>query len=222
MNDKRKFLSCAQEAGIILENNSITKITDYRKVHNFLEKLNREHIMLGMDMPNGTCSGSVQISAIEENHICMYETDNQRKDYFKFKGLIILNTESDDEDWSPEMFFESDDDDDWLANYQDNAYPYPYPNQQDTFLGLEVEGIIIYDKREIERYMDLENESYYDSSVQVPAMVRVIRNTTKGMIAYINVQQCRRRHQGNVIVSRAARMNCDQLLSGFSKSHKII
>ena len=84
------------------------------------------------------------------------------------------------------------------------------------------EGRVIYDKDDIQEYLDIEEESYYNPEVSVPQLRRIVRNTRREMLVYINVQGCKKRHEGNQIVFRWNRFTCDDLIGVFSKQYKLI
>jgi len=223
MTDKELFLKSAKDEGIKTDNYSITKLTDYSQVSRFLNRLKKYKVSLGLDMSSLTCSGDVEIACVEKEHICLIENDNGSNDYFKFKSLLILNSELNNPESSPEMFFEAATDVDWLIKYEKEGYPY-LDITEGIFWGLNIEdeGKIIYDKESIDKYLDLEEESYYNSEIIVPKIRRIVRNTKKGMIAYVNLQECSKRHSGDSIIYRARNFTCDDLLRGFSKHYKIL
>lgn len=223
MSDKELFLRSAEEAGIKIENFSVTKVTDYSQVTTFLKKLREYKVHLGMDMSSLTCSGNVEIMCVESKHICLWEKDNVSSDYFKFKNLFILSRELDDPRSSLEMFFEADDDIEWLAAYSTVKYPY-MDALNGTYLGLEIEneGKIIYDSRRIDELLDLEEQSWDDHEIVVPQFRKIVRNTKRGILAYVNLQECTIRFDGQEILSKVSNFDCSEFLKAFSTDYKII
>lgn len=221
MNSKHLFLECARRNGINVADYAMTKVTDYMQAVRFFDDLRKCDVKLGMDMATLTCSGDVEVSGILSKHICLMEKDNGSNDYFKFKGMIILNGELNDPDSAPEIFIEADCDDEWLGAYAQDGFAYI---REDRYLGLEIisEGRVIYDKDDIQEYLDIEEESYYNPEVSVPQLRRIVRNTRREMLVYINVQGCKKRHEGNQIVFRWNRFTCDDLIGVFSKQYKLI
>lgn len=221
MSDKELFLRSAKEIGIQLENYSITKVTDYRKTIMLLNNARNYKVMFGMDMYSGTCSGKVEITGIETKHIRLIEKDNGCDDYFKFKSMLILNGDINNPNSSPELFFEAEQDVEWLKKYKDRGYSYIVPNR---YLGLEIEDgeMVVYDREKIEEYLNLEEQSYYNSDIVVPRTRKIVRNTESGMVVYANIQECKERHRGNVIIYKAQYYDSDYLLKCFSKEYKVI
>ncbi len=221
MTNKEVFLKCAMDAGIKVADNAMTKITDYQQAVNFFRGLRDNKVKLGMDMASFTCSGDVEIIGEPSGHICLVEKDNGSNDYFKFKEMIIINGELNDPESAPEIFIESDEDTQWLKKYEKCGFQYP---GEGRYLGLKIEseGTIIYDKASVEEYLDMEEEAYYNSEIAVPTLKRLIRNTKREMLVYINVQGCKKRHRGNMIIYRARNYTCDNLIDSFSKRYREI
>ena len=221
MTNKEMFLKCAKEADIKVADFSMTRVMDYGQAVSFFRLLSVNNVKLGMDMASLTCSGDVEIVGAAQGHICMIEKDNGGNDYFKFKGLIVMNGELSDSDSSPELFIEADEDAEWLQLYGEAGFQYP---GEGRYLGLQIEseGRFVYDKKSIDEYLDLEEESYYDSQIVVPPMRRIIRNTKREMLVYANVQGCKKRHRGNSIIYRGRNYTCDDMIKAFSSRYKEI
>lgn len=221
MTNKEMFLKCATDAGIRVADNSMTKVSDYQQAVRFFRSLRENKVKLGMDMASLTCSGDVEIIGEPSGHICLVEKDNGSNDYFKFKEMIIINGNLNDPESAPEIFIESDEDTEWLKEYEKCGFEYP---GEGRYLGLKVEsdGTFVYDKESVDEYLDMEEEAYYDSEIVVPKLKRLIRNTRRELLVYINVQGCKKRHRGNSIVYRARNYTCDELIQSFSKRYKEI
>jgi len=221
MTNKELFLHCAEDAGIKVADYTVTKVQDYVQVVKFFGALTDNGVKLGMDMASLTCSGDVEVTGAQPRHIRLIEKDNGCHDYFKFKGMVMLNGDLNDPESSPEIFIEADEDIEWLQEYAQDGYPYVV---ECRYLGLEMEseGKFIYDKKRIEEYFDIEEESYYDSEIIVPLVKRVVRNTKREMLVYLNVQECVKRHSGSSIIYKARNYTCDDLINAFSDRYKEI
>lgn len=106
MTDKEKLLEAARSAGIVVDNYTITRVYDYNQARVFLNNIDSS-IHLGMDMASLTCSGDVKIMPIGNNEIRLVANDNGSDNDFKFGGMLLLNSEIDDPNSSPELFIES-------------------------------------------------------------------------------------------------------------------
>lgn len=221
MTNKEAFLMCAMNAGIKVADNTMTKITDYQQAVNFFKGLRDNKVKLGMDMASFTCSGDVDVIGETSGHICLVEKDNGSNDYFKFKEMIVINGELNDPESAPEIFIEADEDTQWLMEYERCSFQYPGDGR---YLGLkdESDGTIIYEKRRVEECLDMEEEAYYNSKTAIPKFKRLIRNTKREMLVYINVQGCKKRHRGNLIIYRARNYTCDRLMENFSERYRVI
>lgn len=221
MTNKELFLKCAEEVGIKVADYTVTKVEDYTKAVRFFRALTENGVKLGMDMASLTCSGDVDVAAAIPKYIRLIEKDNGCQDYFKFKGMVILNGDINDSDSAPEIFIEADEDTEWLQKYAPDGYP---RFRDGRYLGIEIksDGQILYDKESIDRYLDMEEASYYDSEIIVPDAERIIRNTKRELLVYINVQGCRKRHRGSSIIYKAHGRTCDDLINAFSKRYTII
>lgn len=221
MTNKEMFLKCATDVGINVKDNSITKVSDYQQAVSFFRSLRENKVKLGMDMASLTCSGDVEIIGEPSGHICLVEKDNGCNDYFKFKEMIIINGDLNDSESAPEIFIESSEDTEWLNMYEECGFKYP---GEGRYLGLKVEsdGTIVYDKTSVKEYLDMEEEAYYDSEIIAPKLKRLIRNTRREMLVYINVQGCKKRHRGDSIVYRARNYTCDELIQSFSERYREI
>ena len=221
MTDKELFLKCAKKVDINIGNYTITKVNDYVQVTKFLKKLRENKVPLGMDMASLTCSGDVEIVCEPTGHICLIENDNGCNDYFKFRGLLIINSKLSDSDSAPEMFFEADNDTEWLNSYEQKGYLYP---NNDRYLGLviESEGRVIYDKASIEEYLDLEEDSSYDSEIIAPKVRHIIRNTKREMLVYVNVQGYHNRLDGSAIIHKCSKYTSDDMIRAFKDNYREI
>lgn len=219
MTEKEMFIKCAKESDIKVENFSITKVIDYTQAVKFFEKLRMCKVQLGMDMASSTCSGDVEIVGLPSGDVRLIEHDNSSDDYFKFKSMVIICGNLDDPESSPEIFIESDEDSEWLREYAEEGYMYV---GEGRYLGLETktDDMIVYNKKRIDEYLDLEEESYYDSDIASPILRRIVKNTKREIIAYINVQECMKRHDGNMILFKAHTFTCDEFIEIFSKKYK--
>lgn len=228
MNGKEKFLQSALDCGMKMESQTIAKITDYRKVSEFLSYLKQRNVQLGMDMASLTCSGDVTIVADpdELGNIKLIENDNGCIDCFKFKGLLIMNTDIDDPESAPEMYFEADDDIEWLTKHpEETRTPHLLSKNDGRYEGLEIPEFgpgVFYDKETVDKYMDLDFRRCNGENVYVPKMTRIIRNTRREMLVYANVQGCKKRHRGSSIIYRFSKNTCDDFVEGFSKYYKLI
>ena len=221
MTNKELFLECAEEAGIKVADYAMTRVTDYMQAVNFFNALWINNVQLGMDMASLTCSGDVKIEGVPQRHICLVEKDNGSNDYFKFKKMIVMNGELRNPDSAPEIFIEADTDIEWLQAYSRDGFQYL---GEGRYLGLEIgpEGMFVYDEKSVNEYLDLEEESYYDPEIVAPPMRRIIRNTNREMLVYVNVQGCHKRHKGNSIIYRARNRTCDDIIKVFSKQYREI
>ena len=228
MKDKEKFFQSALDCGIKMESQTIVKIIDYRKVAEFLACLKQRNVRLGMDMSSLTCSGDVTIIAdpCEPVNIKLIENDNGCIDCFKFKGLLIMNTDIDDPESAPEMYFEADDDVEWLAKHpEETRMPHLLSKNDGRYEGLEIPDIgsdVFYDKETVDKYMELDFRRCNGEDVYVPKMTRIIRNTRREMLVYANVQGCKKRHRGSDIIYKFSKNTCDDFVEGFSKYYKLI
>lgn len=221
MTDKELFLRCAEETGIKVADYAMTRVMDYGQAVNFFRALSINNVQLGMDMASLTCSGDVEIRGVSQGYICLVEKDNGSDDYFKFKGMVVMNGELRDTDAAPEIFIEADTDIEWLQAYSKDAFQY---QGEGRYLGLwiESEGRFVYDQKSVNEYLDIEEESYYDSDIVAPSMRRIIRNTNREMLVYVNVQGCNKRHMGNSIVYRARNCTCNDIMRAFSSQYREI
>lgn len=228
MNNKELFIQCARQAGISIEDHSIVKVTDFRKVANFLSLLRNAKVLLGMDMSSLTCSGDVEIvpDSYEPYHIMLIEKDNRCVDCFKFKSLLLLITDLEDPQSSPEMFFESDIDTEWLQRVPEEIRLLDLATENNgRYAGLMIPSLsdhVIYDKEKVDYYLELDHRYCEGLEVEVPEMTRYIRNTQREMLVYVNVQECLGRHHGSSIIYKCSRWTSDDLVKLFSKDYKLI
>ena len=228
MNNKELFIQCARQAGISIEDHSIVKVTDFRKVANFLSLLRNAKVLLGMDMSSLTCSGDVEIvpDSYEPYHIMLIEKDNRCVDCFKFKSLLLLITDLEDPQSSPEMFFESDIDIEWLQKVpEEMRYLDPVTKDNGRYVGLKVPSLseqVIYDKDSIDHYLQSVPKYCEEQNMEVPVMTRFIRNTEREMIAYINIQSYKRTVPGNQIIRKYRQCLSEDFVHFFQKDYKLI
>lgn len=222
MTDKEKLLDCARKAEIEVGDYTITRVYDYGQVRNFLNLL-EGNVHLGMDMSSLTCSGDVQICPRQEGYIRLIEKDNGSDDEFKFKGMLLLNSQLDNPDSSPEIFFESAYDKRWHEQYAKDGFKYlNYDDGRYLILEEQGSGNVIYKREEIEHYFEMEDNAYYYGGVQPLECKRITQNTYQEMVAYINVQQCKNRHRGNMILFKGKNLTCDELANAFAKKYRIV
>jgi len=223
MTDKELFLKCAQETGIKLADYAMTRVRDYAQAISFFRALRINNVLLGIDMASLTCSGNVKI--MEESQGCIYliEKDNSSDDWFKFKEMIVMNGELEDPDSAPEIFIESDTDIEWSRTYSKDGYQYG-DWDEGRYLGLQIksERRIIYDKKSIKKYLAIEEESCHNPKIIVPPIRKFIRNTNREMFAYIDVQECKKRNDGRLIVFERCNYTCDDIIKMFSPNYKEI
>lgn len=228
MSDKELFIQCARQAGISIEDHSMVRVTDFRKVANFLTFLKRARIKFGMDMSSLISSGDVEIvvDRYELCHILLKENDINRVDCFKFKSLLLLITDLDDPQSSPEMFFESDIDTEWLQKVPEEIRRLDLATENNgRYAGLMIPSLsdhVIYDKEKVDYYLELDHRYCEGLEVEVPEMTRYIRNTQREMLVYVNVQECLGRHHGSSIIYKCSRWTSDDLVKLFSKDYKLI
>ena len=193
MTDKEKLLECAKNAGIAVGDYTIARVYDYQKVQLFF-KLLGDSVHLGMDMASLTCSGDVKIHPLDDGTIRLVARDNGSDDDFKFKGMLLLNSQISDPNSSPEIFFESDYDEQWHNLYAKDGF----------------------------KYLDFdEEEAYYNGKEPFTKCRRITKNTYGEMLAYINVQECMKRHEGDMILYRGKKLTCDQLANVFADRYSI-
>ena len=228
MSNKEMFLQSALDAGIKIESHKVTKITDYKKVSEFLMDLRQKNVELGMDMASLTCSGDVEIvpDLYEQGIIKLIENDNGCVDCFKFKGLIIMNTDIDNPESAPEMYFESDDDIEWLSKHpEETRVPHLISKDDGRYEGLEIPELgsgVFYDNKTVDEYMELDFRRCNGEEIYVPKMTRFVRNTRREMLVYVNVQGCLNRHRGNSIIYNFHKDTCDDFINRFSKYYKLV
>mgnify|MGYP000013527009 CR=1 FL=1 len=222
MTDKEKLLEAARSAGIVVDNYTITRVYDYNQARVFLNNIDSS-IHLGMDMASLTCSGDVKIMPIGNNEIRLVANDNGSDNDFKFGGMLLLNSEIDDPNSSPELFIESAYDEEWYQKYAQDAFKYlDFDDGRYLILKDLNNGDYIYKKEDVQQYFDLEEEAYYYGEVEPPQCRRITKNTFREMLVYVNVQQCLRRHQGDMILFKGKNCTCDELANVFSERYKII
>ena len=221
MTDKELFLSCAEETGIKVADYAMTQVMDYEQAVNFFRALSVNNVQLGIDMSSLTCSGDVEIKGVSQGYICLVEKDNGRDDYFKFKGMVVMNGKLGDPDDAPEIFIEADVDTEWLQAHSKDGFQY---QREGRYLGLwiESEGRFVYDKKSVNEYLDIEEGSYYDSEIVESPMRRIIRNTNRKMLVYVNVQECNKRHMGSSIIYKACNWTCNDVIKAFSSQYREI
>lgn len=221
MTDKELFLKCAQKADIKVADYTMTRVKNYAQAVIFFRALRLNNVVLGIDMASQTCSGNVKI--MEESQGCIYlmEKDNPIDDWFKFKEMIVMNGKLEDPDYAPEIFIEADTDIEWLRTYSKDGYQHL---GEGRYWGLKSksEERIIYDKKIIKEYLAIEEESCYNSEIVVPPMRKFLRNTNREMFAYINVQECRYRNDGRLIIYERCDYTCDDIIKVFSPKYKEI
>lgn len=228
MSDKELFIQCARQAGISIEDHSMVRVTDFRKVANFLTFLKRARIKFGMDMSSLISSGDVEIvvDRYELCHILLKENDINRVDCFKFRSLLLLLTDLEDPQSSPEMFLESDIDIEWLQKVpEEMRYLDPVTKDNGRYVGLKVPSLseqVIYDKDSIDHYLQSVPKYCEEQNMEVPVMTRFIRNTEREMIAYINIQSYKRTVPGNQIIRKYRQCLSEDFVHFFQKDYKLI
>lgn len=228
MRNKKLFIQCVRKAGIRIEEHSIVKVTDFRKVSLFLTLLMDEEVMMEMVMSCLTRSGNVEIvpDNYEPYHIIMRERELGCVDCFKFKSLIILNTDLEDPMSSPEMFLESDVDTEWLRSVPERLRCSEDESENNgRYIGVRVPSQaekVIYDKENVSYYIELLKKYTTGQHVNVPKMIKFIRNTRREILAYIYIPECLDRHDGTGIVTRYNKCTSDDLVKLFSKDYKLI
>lgn len=221
MTDKEKLLECAKNAGIAVGDYTIARVYDYQKVQLFF-KLLGDSVHLGMDMASLTCSGDVKIHPLDDGTIRLVARDNGSDDDFKFKGMLLLNSQISDPNSSPEIFFESDYDEQWHNLYAKDGFKYLDFDDGRYLILQDVNfGHYIYKKDDIEQYLDDEEEAYYNGKEPFTKCRRITKNTYGEMLAYINVQECMKRHEGDMILYRGKKLTCDQLANVFADRYSI-
>lgn len=222
MTDKEKLLECAKNAGIVVGDYTIARVYDYQKVQLFF-KLLGDSVHLGMDMASFTCSGDVKIHPLDDGTVRLVARDNGSDNDFKFKRMLLLNSQISDQNSSPEIFFESDYDEQWHNLYAKDGFKYLDPDDgRYLILREQVSGKYIYKKEEIDQYFDMTDRAYYYGETPPAEYTRITKNTYQEMLVYINVQQCDNRHRGNMILFRGKNMTCDQLANAFSSHYNIV
>ena len=221
MSNKENFLKCVNELGVKVEENTIVRISDYSTACHFFTMLKENNVQMGMDMSSGTCSGDVEVTGKQPKYLQFIEKDNGGDDLIKFKEMIILITFDKDADFAPEIFIEADVATEWLAQYSDTGYPYVY---EGSYLLLEdiCSQRLIYDREKIEEYLDEEEEMYYTQNYYEPKTKRIVMNTKRELVAYLNVQGHYDRHRGSTILYHSRKSNCDALIRAFEKKYKIV
>lgn len=221
MSNKEKFLNCINKLGISVKENSVIRITDYSTACNFFLMLKENDVQMGMDMSSGTCSGDVEVTGKQPKYLRFIEKDNGGDDLIKFKEMIILITFDKDADFAPEIFIEADVATEWLAQYSDTGYPYVY---EGSYLLLEdiCSQRLIYDRKKIEEYLDEEEEMYYTQNYYEPKTKRIVMNTKRELVAYLNVQGCNKRRRGSTSLYHLRKSSCDDIARALSEKYKII
>lgn len=220
MTNKELFIKCAMDSGIKVADNAMTIVNNYIQATSFFTALKMNHVHLGMDMVTGVCSGTVDIEGVPTKHICLIEKDNGTLDYFKFKNMLILYNDLNDPESVPEIFIEADYDEEWLGEYAAVGYKYP---GEGRYLGLEEipEQTVVYNKESVELCLRNAQEGYYNLS-QGPMLRCIIRNTRRERLVYINVQEGKKRHQGNMILYRTRDCTFEEFMELFSNLYSVV
>ena len=222
MTDKEKLLECAEKAGIAVGDYTIARVYDFQQVRLFFKRLGNS-VHLGMDMASFTCSGDVQIQMMSDGYIRLIARDNGSDNDFKFKGMLLLNSQINDPDSSPEIFFESDYDERWYDLYAKDGYKYlDYDDGRYLILQDLDHDNYIYKKEEVGQCLDEEEDAYYNGEEPAIKCRRITKNTYREMLVYINVQQCRKRHAGNMILYRGKGLTCEELANAFASRYRIV
>ena len=221
MSNKENFLKCVNELGVKVEENTIVRISNYSTACHFFTMLKENNVQMGMDMSSGTCSGDVEVTGKQPKYLQFIEKDNGGDDLIKFKEMIILITFDKDADFAPEIFIEADVATEWLAQYSDTGYPYVY---EGSYLLLEDIGSkrLIYAREQIDEYLDEEEEMYYTQNYHESPIKRIVMNTKRELVAYLNVQGCDKRHRGSTIIYHSRNSSCDALVRAFENKYKIV
>ncbi|MGL5724483.1 hypothetical protein [Cetobacterium sp.] len=82
-------------------------ITDINKAFNFLTGFHKEKFVLGADVINGFCSGSITKITRNKTELNIYTNDNGSIYNFKFKGILIAIPPNLESNESPLIFLES-------------------------------------------------------------------------------------------------------------------
>lgn len=223
MSDLEKFLVCLKSIATEMKDRSVYYIKDKKNAIKFLSKLEESHILLGMDLYDGTCSGRIKIKCDEAGYIKVEEDDNGSDDIFKLRSIIIIISNLSDNDFSPTILFEADEDIQLKEKYEKNGYPY-IQRDNGIFLELEIEGYgeIESKKSEIEEYLNLEDLASYDEDIYVPQIRRRIRHFNKGINMYVNIQKCNNRADGRSIMHYNQNNTSEKLIKSLEKNYNII
>lgn len=222
MTEKELFINCLKELGMEISDLSVVRIRNYSCAKELFRKIGATGIQLGMDMYSGTCSGDVNVTGSETNHIGLIENDNGCTDLFKFKEMIIIFSNIRDSEVSPSIFIESDIDTEWLHAYGGSALPYVVEGRYLGLINVDT-GRITYDSKEIEAYINEEQRANYDPyyTGTLPKVRRIVRNTKRKLAVYINLQECHKRMRGNIYVYKNQDVSCDDIAQALSDYHII-